>query len=94
MNVLSSNCTKCRAPLLVSQAAWSDPLSHVCMGCGRLGGDDEFEPDTEEEEGLVNPFNEFDLDYERPAKGPTCDCGAAHTSLPGIHSEWCSVNNK
>lgn len=110
MNMLDSKCRQCGTRILVSQAASKDPLSHICVQCSSMDDDDselwnqfsitdpddEFDFETEEEEELVNPMIQWDVDMaaedyiKRLNEKPKCCCGAEAIKSK-IHSDWCDI---
>lgn len=61
--------------------------------------DSEFEFDTLEEEELINPMIQWDVDMAADEyinslnKKPKCECGA-HAIKSNFHSDWCPISKE
>ena len=91
-------CMKCSSMDDDDKKLWNQ-LADSLQEAAITDPDDEFDFETEEEEELVNPMIQWDVDMaaddyiKRLNEKPKCCCGAEAIKSK-LHSDWCDIVTK
>lgn len=91
-------CVHCSGIRSDDKELWNQ-LADSLKEAANTNLDDEFEFDTLEEEELINPMIQWDVDMAADEyinslnKKPRCECGA-HAIKSSFHSDWCPISKE